>query len=297
MVLQYNPNNKTASLCKGIFVKEPCSLLAKIRNKNGLSFAGSLDNIIPTIDHKKRVVNRRLNDIVDSQNNNLYGFRGQFISTFNYCGSGIPLSDNEIRLMLAVIADGSFRTKHTNYCVVSIKKQRKIDEMYNILNALGVEYNVYHVCNGFTRFVFYAPVKEKEFNEHWYNCSRAQFDIICENVIKWDGHTHQLESGLYKNEFISTSTKSIDFVQFAYSCTGIRANIGLSHKEDKEKFCYRVFVCNRPLVGIGGRHKSNFVIEPSVDGNKYNFITDTGYFVARHDGNIYISGAYDLVIQ
>ena len=48
------------------------------------------------------------------------GFGGKFLTTFSYNGEGIELTNEEIRIMCAVICDGSF-DKNTSYCRINLK--------------------------------------------------------------------------------------------------------------------------------------------------------------------------------
>ena len=67
------------------------------------------------------------------------GFSGKIIAGFIYNGEGIGLSDDQIRLMVAVIADGCFKSA-TNRCVINVKKQRKKERIEALLKATNLEY-------------------------------------------------------------------------------------------------------------------------------------------------------------
>ena len=73
------------------------------------------------------------------------------IKAFNYGGVGIGLSDAEIKLMCAVICDGTFTHNKTNLCRFHLKKDRKKVEVRKIFSECGIEYTERESsANGYT---------------------------------------------------------------------------------------------------------------------------------------------------
>ena len=130
------------------------------------------------------------------QNN--HKFHGKFKTSFNYEGNGVNLTDAEIKLMIAVIADGHFTNKKPDnfHCIINLTKERKAIELRKIFKEGHIDYNEarYDYDDGdehvsYIRFSFYAPRKEKVYSEYWYNCNQHQFNLICNNIHLWDGYT------------------------------------------------------------------------------------------------------------
>ena len=104
----------------------------------------------------------------------------------------IHLSDDKIRVMCAVICDGSFFgiVKNKNRCRINIKKKRKKDRLRALLNNARIPYEEHNWNPNdkeYTSFVFDAPIATKEFDSYWYNCSNSQLMIITDEVLHWDG--------------------------------------------------------------------------------------------------------------
>ena len=71
--------------------------------------------------------------------------------------------------------------------------------------------------------------------------------IICDEVMYWDGDHKR------KTRFSTTSKKTADFIQYAFSCTGNRATIhidvrwrnGKDGKTIRRDICYEVIVSRK----------------------------------------------------
>ncbi len=72
-----------------------------------------------------------------------------FACTFNTAGgAGMPFTDDMLRLLVAVAADGHFGSK-SNRCTVRLKKQRKIERLRSLLHACELPFEE-HACRGET---------------------------------------------------------------------------------------------------------------------------------------------------
>ena len=71
--------------------------------------------------------------------NSKKGFGGKFLTTFSYNGKGIDLTDEEIRIMCAVICDGSFNN-NTNYCRINLKKNHKKERLEMLLHNANIDF-------------------------------------------------------------------------------------------------------------------------------------------------------------
>lgn len=292
LVLQYNPKTKESTLTKPIkYVNEPCEKLYQINTIRGsINMCLSADHDFAYITSKGNMNKKPFSEVMELHKNNIQGFYGKVETAFNYNGKGIKLSENEIRLMCAVIADGSF-IKNTNYCNVNVKKERKKVRMRWLLK--DYKYKEYIRKNGYSVFKFCPPRKEKEFTEYWYDCSNEQLKIIADEVLYWDGTVNGK-----RKLFFSTSKKSADFVQFAFSATGHRSTISIDNIERKKggerKTCYSVnCVSSKSLVSMvssNGRNKATITEIKPKDNRQYCFTVETGYLVLRRNNRIFITG-------
>jgi hypothetical protein len=124
--------------------------------------------------------------------------------------------------------------------------------------------------------------------------------VICDNIIKWDGHLKSKTSF----DFSTTNKQTADFIQFAFSACGYRANI-LTHNRIGDDYVtndrcyirksidYTVSISKNTLVTIFNRHKTvdNFFKKyKTVDGYSYCFTVLSHMLVLRRNNKIFITG-------
>lgn len=285
-VLQYNPISKRATtvIPQRYIVKEADILYQVSTKRKHIDMVLSDDHNFAYITTKGHMNKKPFREVMKMHEETTQGFYGRIETAFNYSGKGIDLTENEIRLMCAVIADGYFR-KDLKLCIVNVKKERKKERMRQLLK--DVNYKEYKKNNGYSEFRFYAPRKEKEFTDYWYNCSNEQLQIIKDEIFYWDGHTNGK-----RKAFFSTSKKSADFIQFVLSATGNRATISIDNRKGKP--CYVVlntsFKSTVTMCSTEGEHKATITPIIPKDGKQYCFTVETGYLVLRRNGRIFITG-------
>lgn len=315
-VLQFNTITKTATLTQPIrYIKEPCDKMYHFETKYGLDQTLSPDHIM-LIDHSTRqgkhwYTTITAEDFKNQQEKGLFNPEyNKFPTTFNYSGKGIDLTDNEIKIMCAVICDGTFNynlTENANTfkkCRFHIKKDRKKE----VLRKLFIESNIWweekiSSVNGYSDFYIIAPRKEKTFSPYWYNCNSHQLQVICDNILQWDGYTNITKKGKTRKGFSTTIKETADFIQFAFTSCGYRSYIRIddrrgskhivNNKEYEHKsICYEVIFTNRILPTISGqRDETPTIIETviPVDGYKYCFQVPTEHLILRRNNKIFIT--------
>lgn len=306
-VLQYNDDG-TAELVEPLaYIKEPCDTLWHFETKYGVNqtICDKHNIVYWTKDNYKYTCN--IQEIIDKQKNN--GWYGYFETAFSYNGVGIDLSDIEIKLMCAVICDGSFYSHSPNnlMCRFHIKKDRKKEKLREIFQEYGKPYReVQSSAEGYTDFYIEAPRREKYFTSDWYNCSQHQLQIICDNIMFWDGSENYTAKGKRRLRFNANVKETADFVQFAFSACGYRAAISVRDRTGQQYFTcgkwytrksieYNVIVTNRNRVGICHdcrmSHKKTMPQQvPTTDGYKYCFTVPSHQLVLRRRNNIFITG-------
>ena len=309
-VLQYNPSTKEATLVYPEQYKKRPQTEFNLFQSHKLSMCLD-DEHLHSFVYKNRSKwhIKKVKDIIKSHNKSKIGWGGLTATSFLYDGAGLSLSDAEIKVMLAVIADGCFKTESTNHCTIRVKKQSKIQELRKILKEANIKYHEKSYANyniskpggkDYISFVFYAPRKEKHFTEEWYNCSQKQLNLICDNVLKWDGNRDESKN---RREFRTTIKESADFIQFAFSSTGQRASLrvrdrrGLAKKVNGKDYItksieYIVIVSKKGKSFVGlvdDRKKYEIKRIPSPDGYEYCFGVPSGNLVLRRKGKIFIT--------
>lgn len=296
-VLQYNPDG-TAELVEPLdYVKYPEENLWELKSKYGVDMCVSNEHNVYYITSKGNLFHRPFSYIKEAHERSIGGFSGKFITSFNYGGTGIDLSDIDIKIMLAVICDGSFTKSPTNLCRFHIKKERKKQVLRALFTEGGYQYKEHvSAAEGYTDFYFYAPRRQKVFTPEWYNCTHAQLQLICDNILQWDGHVTE------NRKSFSTSVKeTADFVQFAFTACGYKAAVGFLDRRGqmrdgyiRKSLDYQVNITTRNLVSIGGVHAGNpkpqILPYKTKDGYKYCFTVPTHMWVMRRNGRILITG-------
>ena len=296
-VLQYNKDGTAELVYPLNYIKDYCDKMYKIKSKYGVSQMLSPEHTVVYKSKRNNLMQISAEEMYHRHIENKIGFTGKFITTFNYNGQGINLTDAEIKLMCAVICDGSFSKNETNYCRFHLKKNRKKERLREILSECNLTWKEsISKTEGYIDFYCYPPLKIKEFTSEWYNCNQHQLQIICDNILFWDG------SETNGRKTFNTSIKTTaDFIQFAFASTGHRATIMVNDRRgrirkvgDKEYIQksveYCISITDRVLCSISGNSKSKIDIVTPQDGMKYCFTVPSHMLVLRKDGRIFITG-------
>lgn len=298
-VLIYRPDGTAVLETPERYIKLPETHLWEVETKYGLSMCLCPEHNVYYITSKGNLYHKTFAEVKEQHERRSDGFSGKFITSFNYDGPGIELSDVEIKIMLAVIAEGHFTAPTTNRCSIRLKKERKIIELRKILQEWGEKYKEYEPdVHGFSVFTFYAPRREKEFSEYWYNCSHDQLKLICDNVLKWDGSVSET-----RKSFSSTIKATADFVQFAFAACGYKATLCTYDRRgqfrgnyERLSIEYTVIITSRNLISMGGFHRDKVDSKPQIlpyttkDGYKYCFTVSSHMWIMRRHGKIVITG-------
>lgn len=306
-VLQYNENG-TANLVEPLrYIKQPAQKLYHFETKYGLDQTLSLNHNV-YYESCKGV--RYLKPLVEIQDKIKQGcFHGKFLTTFNYSGTGIDYTDDELRLMVAVFADGSFygnvknspNAKSYKRCRFHLKKERKKERLEYLLFNLGCSYRKKQsTASGYDDY--YVDVKErmKHFPKDWYNCTQHQLKVIIDEIVYWDCDYNK------KNKYSTNNKEDADFVQFAFSATGKRASIAINDRNGQDYHtCGKAYVrksidygvtwTDRTKIGMTMDHRPDHEITKlnevkTTDGFEYCFTVPSHLLVLRRNNKIFITG-------
>ena len=300
-VLQYNDDGTAELVTPSVFHKYKCDYLWHFKTKYGINQCLSEEHNVYYLNQDGKLMSLPFAEVKRRHESNKEGFTGRFIKAFNYGGVGIGLSDAEIKLMCAVICDGTFTHNKTNLCRFHLKKDRKKVEVRKIFSECGIEYTERESsANGYTDFYFYAPRREKEFTDYWYNCSHEQLKVICDNIMFWDGSVDKVGRMRF-----STSVKvNADFVQFAYTSCGYRATIRVNDRSGQKYFTcgkwytrksceYYVSISTRTTASMScssAENKAKIEKYETKDGFKYCFTVPSHKWIMRRGNDIVVTG-------
>lgn len=312
-VLQYNEDGTASLVIPQRYIKEPCKELWHFETNYGVNQTICDEHKIIYWSQKGKKHECNINNIIEKQSNPNSGWRGQFETTFKYNGKGISYSDAEIRLMCAIIADGSFYSKSKEgtdsflTCRFHIKKERKKQRLKMLFTLNDLEYKEKQSrAEGYTDFYITAPVREKEFFSYWYDCNPHQLEVICDEVLNWDGCVNTSHTGTIRRSFSSCSEATIDFIQFAFHNCGYKATKrqydrrNREHKNSKYNYKsieYVLTISSRHRIGLNYDNRPNRKNPKTmpqrvatIDGYKYCFTVDSHMLILRRQGNIFITG-------
>jgi len=225
------------------------------------------------------------------------GFAHMAIPTvFNGAGGeGMQLTDAQLRVQVAVVADAHMPGKTTRV-TVRLKKARKVERMRALLTAAGIAYKERAqntaTAQGFHIFTFAAPIHAKEFDARFWACSAAQLAVVADEVLYWDGCVRGENKG---STFTSTSKLSADFVQYAWNMHGVTARVTVAHSvKYTSGVCYTVTARGQlrmsGLITLKNNKTATMGVVPTLDGFKYCFRVPSTFLVLRRNGCVFASG-------
>lgn len=292
-VLQYNKDG-TAELVKPLkYHVKNSKFLWRVTTKNRLDMVVSeYHNVVYKSANSNNVKIKPFHDIMFSLDWNKNGFNGRIPKTFMYSGKGIAMSEERIRLMVAIFADGSFKkeTKSTR-CYFGIKKRRKRERIEMLLCSNNITYRK----NG-SFYVFDAPTREKHYPVEWYNMTNEQLEIVIDEMKHWDGC--QFEVG-HMPSFTTIHKSDADFIQFAYTAIGYSAYIQTRDRRGQKRRIvdHDIVVKNLEYCVCSGIRNKDVDLRHATysgyktkDGKMYCFTMPSGMWVMRRNDRIIITG-------
>ena len=287
-VLQYDPETDRASFTIPIaFINKSCDKFYHFKNSKGLDQMVSEEHrMLVYKGFKSKGYSRQVflpNELIGKPlEKGYYNFK----CSYSFDGCGVNMTDDELRLRVAVCADG--RIRHTkdgkNAIEFHFKRKRKIERMRALLSSIGLQYSEWNEINGSVGFYISGDTNdislfEKTFDD-LYTASRHQLEVITEECLLWDGHLG------YRSSFSSTNKAFADFIQFAFSGTNTRAGMSIyDSKNDNWKTIYAVTPTKNEYVAFD---RPRIIEKKGM--RKYCFIVPSSYFVIRRNGKMAITG-------
>ena len=297
-VLQYNKNGDSELVNPLKYHKYPSEYLWHFETKYGLDQCLCDEHNVYYITSKNNLYHKTFKEVRENHENT--GFKGRFITTFNYQGEGLPYNEWEIRLKVAIKADGSFCGTNPSACYINVKKQRKKDRIEYLLRKNNIEYDLIKGTEGYKRYKFTYLDNEKTYTDKWYNCSKEQFKIIYDEIFYWDGAFKD------KDGYFTSIKSDADFIQFVGSVCGYKSTIQIQDRTNQEyktsgkiyirkSIDYRVCFTKRNLIGLCHDKREDHTKTPitkykTLDGFKYCFTVSSGMLILRRNNKIFVTG-------
>lgn len=211
-------------------------------------------------------------------------------TTFRLDAPDAPVGDAEIRLRVAFSADGHIPDAGRKVSF-TLRKERKKARLRRLLDDMGLDWSEKTQARRptETRFAFVWGRADKDLDFVWGLSSR-QLGIVLDECTYWDGLADHEERRYY-----TTVARHADAIQFAAHATGLRATI---HETDdprgdgrwKTMYTVAIRAADNPKNRAAIREHTRVTRVEAVDGLKYCFTTSTGFFVARCNGSVFVTG-------
>ena len=207
-----------------------------------------------------------------------------------YAGSGLPLTDDEIRFLVWVQGDGHYmKGTYQDVCGIEfhVKKQRKIDRVKEILDNLMIDYTVSNKRDGSVSYRNYGTdlyywceqwLKNKQFQYNLLEMNQHQYDVFWNECLQVDG----CEAG---HLYTSSIQNNLDVVQAVCATKGYRTN---KTRLGRSSHAYDYLAIDRLTANysIGGVQKSVATRTTEVSCVS----VPTGYILVRQKTKTFIVG-------
>ena len=295
----YHPNSNTVLLeSPSEYIKLPCEELTLVQNK-GLDMCLSDEHRVVYWNKSSNIPKViEFKDLKDKHNKSSKGWTGKIKTTFKIGKEGLDISEGELRLQVAVLADGHFSPEgKDNYCAMRFSKTRKYERLLELCKKFNLQYKDFGAkyCERYSnkteyKVIVWPKFKDKTYNEKYWSCSQEQLEIIADEVGHWDGSFYEKQKGT-SIHFFSVNKGDADFIQYAFASSGYATSCSLDDREGKECYIARACYMQNGLRSIESKdRKLEFKPYKTSDGKKYCFEVSTGMFVARRNGKIFITG-------
>jgi len=269
------------------YVDLPCETLINFRNEYSLSMNLSDEHRVPYYDYHRKFRVALAGDIEKHKSIRHIPFLFSPPARM-----GVDMSDDMIRLAVAIHADGNFPERcNDNYCRFGLRKARKKERLEMLLNSNGVlfEKKTYESRPTEDNYFFRSPYHGKHFDGQWWQCSSHQLAVIIDELSHWDGLFTTEET-----RFFTAHKDDADFIQYASHATGRKATMSRKVRPErpewKDIFCVYIHGLNSRKNDTNIRNTTECVRAPALNGRKYCFTVPTSFFLARHNDCIFITG-------
>lgn len=264
------------------YIDAPCAEMWHFKNKHALSMMVSDEHRMPLWSKSGDLCVRLAADVANTP--------GRYRVPINFIASGPGVDEWRLRLHVAICADGCF-PRRGNQVVITVRKDRKKKRIRRLMEENGVSWVEHQHSTRPTERTFAFQ------REPWMTKRLAMWHLPSKNLRAILGELRHWD-GLFKGDderFDTTDREAADFVQYAAHACGRRATI--SEKNDPRNsdwstmFIVHIAKEGSRKAGVSLRGDSVEIERvPAPGGRKYCFTTSSGFFLARHNGRVFVTG-------
>lgn len=300
LVLSWGSDNSSEFVKPEKYVKNPAKTLNHFKSKTIDMMLSNEHNMALADPKTGKVYKQTTAEFKAKHLSNTKGHTSKLPFNFNFpkTTKSVDLTDDELRLFVAYVADGTMkpetRTKLNSLARVRVKKEYKKEQMRKLLQSVygSVDERVTESEPEYSRFYFKLPMewREKSFQKLW-GVSQEQSTILAEEFHKWDGGIDKRNGSLL---FRTTKKEEADFVQFIWR-TAFDEVVSINSQFRGDK-CpthteYLVVKSQYKSLGFTSKDPKTLITEvPTTDGFEYCFTMPNSNWVARRNGKIFLTG-------
>lgn len=286
-VLQYNLDGTASLVIPERYITQPCSKMYLLSNSyQAWEQAYTEDHDVVYLTSRGNLKKVPFKKIKEDIENKPHGFRGKLLTSFSYSGD-LTIPEENIRLAVMLSADGHKQKNGT--WRVRILKDRKVVRARELILACGYKLDERVYQDGYHNFYLPGEAGFKLFPEEWYNLSEECKEIICEEVLHWDGNQRT-------STYFTTEKSNAEFVQYCFSSTGKKTRYTIDDREGKTltysiQWCRNTKYLTLDVNVFNDKHRKQMVREyVPTDKMCYCFTVPSGMLVLRRNNHIFITG-------
>lgn len=201
----------------------------------------------------------------------------------------------ELRVLIMTQADGHYT--QDGAVRYHFKKARKIERCKMLLRRAGIVFCVRDNADNSTLIEIKArhvPLWLRMFENKTFGgwLLNESPDVVFDELLHWDSY----QCGPHSIQYSSTNKRNVDLIQALAHLSGRAATL-LDRKARKENWntCYMLNIWLSP----GGRHqmRREYTREIEFSGRVYCATTETGFFMVRRCGVVWITGNSGRLFQ
>jgi DNA polymerase I-like protein with 3'-5' exonuclease and polymerase domains len=258
----------------------------------GVHISNKHIDIMSTVDHRCLLQHRKTGGFKVFRADDYPNDWKQLNAGIHGFSRGSTWSDMELRLLMALQADGSFNYAGGRWkgsVTFIFGKKRKSDRLKWILKYLPIKYT-YVESNG--RYKFYLNVqsglnkyhdllgRDKIFDwRFFFGLSRRQVQIVLDEVMIWDGCITRM------NHYSSKHKINADIISTLYSLSGIRAVVR-KYVNSGGSVNWQVDITKRDYTFTSNR-KLEFI---TANGKTYCISVPSTFILVRRNGKTMVTG-------
>lgn len=198
------------------------------------------------------------------------------------------LSDDELKLIIAIQADGHVSEYGIDFI---FSKQRKIDRLNEIIDNLVLRTRIgpkppnctrfyIYKCEETERLLTFIPGKEKSFGPWILNLSDRQLKVFSDEIKYWDG---VLRGDFYSSKFKNNA----DWVQIVNILSNIRTNVNIFKVDDREYYGTQITKARNYSITT---NIEKYRLYTEKEEDCYCLDVSDSYIIVRRNGKVSIIG-------